>query len=142
MLSVQNVKNKKTSQTMKVGKMNVPDEWLEEVVEKLKENYRMFQPFARGVTPEMTEKMQVVLNEYMTDQFNSNFRFNPNLEDKFHNFFVGIMAHQCLMGFHPLTCGVGGGSHKNLMPRIHDDGETYLVCPTCGWIQNNAPRFF
>lgn len=112
--------------------MNIPDEWFEAVVSNLKENKRLFKAFGEP----SEEDYSNAVKEFLEMPYNKEWEIPSNFLEAFRNFFISITAHQCMRNMHPLTCGVGGGSHDILVPRISSDGVGYLVCPTCGWIQN------
>lgn len=114
--------------------MKIPREWIEEIVVRLKENKSFFKLFSNDIKD---SEYYEVIQRFLNSDSNREWQFSPNLEDTFREFCVSTIAHQCMGNMHPLTCGVGGGTHADLVPRIHSNGDCYLVCPTCGWIQLN-----
>ncbi len=48
-----------------------------------------------------------------------------------------IENHQANSHVHPLTCGVDS-RHEVLVPK-EVNGKVVLVCPTCGYLQDNIP---
>ena len=120
---------------------NVPNDWLIEIKNKIKENTNSF---IRRKYPEdaIDDCIMDNIQEYLNSSFNSEYYIDTSVHDKFKNFFISIVSHQCLENIHPLTCGIGGGSHRILVPRLTQTGNCILVCPTCGWIQENAIILF
>lgn len=116
--------------------MKIPQEWIDEIALRLKENKGFFKCF--GLHQEIIEKDYLdAIEKFLDIPFNREWEFNDKLLDKFKDFCISIITHQCMKNMHPLTCGVGGGSHDILVPRINYKGECYLVCPTCGWTQKS-----
>ena len=122
--------------------MKVPQEWIEEIVTGLKHHMNYFITF--HINKDVPDsRYYEAIQEFLNTPFNNCWEIPHKLEDSFKDFFVSILTHQFNIGMHPLTCGVGGGSHDILVPRIHISGECYLICPTCGWIQkqHHVPGF-
>ena len=115
--------------------MRIPEDWVEYIVDSLVK-----------ITKDLSyirsdkDSIKEIVNEYLFSDFNKNWELPSPLSqetyDNFKRFLILNSIHQCNKNTHPLTCGVGGGTHDILVPRISYKGELYLVCPTCGWIQH------
>lgn len=120
--------------------MKLPQEWIEEIVNKLKDNKRLFKAFGNYRDIPDSEYYEAV-QKYLDMPFNKEWECNPDRIDMFKDFCISIITHQCMSNMHPLTCC---SDHEILVPRIDFTGECYLVCPTCGYIQKQSytPQMF
>jgi len=117
--------------------MKIPKEWIEDVVVILKQRPEMFDHkvmFGKSIED---YEYYLAVSEFLDIPFNKSWAIDLDSKqgEKFRGFFASTVAHQVMRNMHPLTCGVGGGSHEILVPRIDFRGENYLICPTCGWHQ-------
>lgn len=74
---------------------------------------------------------------FFSSPFNKSWICPINQVEKFIPFAIQIISHQLDISYHPLTCGVDSG-HKNLVPRITYEGNFFIICPTCGYIQSEG----
>ena len=116
------------------------------IIQNIKHNLRFFDPFIEHKKlseEEIHTKISTYVDKVISTDFNREwevpFKEGSDEYKKYEDFFIRVYSHQCLACMHPLTCGVGGGSHDILVPRINSLGDLYMVCPTCGWIQMNMP---
>jgi hypothetical protein len=118
--------------------MKIPPNVYSNIVDSILTKYKiMFKPF--GV---LTKKeVETALDEHLALPFNSEYDINFDMFPSFKNFFISITIHQICSNMHPLTCGVSS-SHHNLVPRVSTNKENFLVCPSCGYVQNNPPMIF
>jgi len=117
---------------------NVPNDWINQICDNIMKRVDNFYDLT---TDQLKDGILDDIQMYLNMPFNLDYYISEKAFDKFKSFFISIVTHQCMTNFHPLTCGIGGGSHTILVPRIQGD-ICMLVCPTCGWIQFNPPIMF
>jgi hypothetical protein len=106
--------------------LKIPQEWIEEALQLI-----CNKEIPISLRPSMT-RIEKEIDNYINSDFNE--KWNSPLNDNFKGFFISIIVSQCHPYAHGLTCGVDS-AHSALVPRITSNGKTYLVCPTCGFIQ-------
>ena len=113
-------------------------ELITEIVDAMLKHPRFISPFDEDDMVLINKATHAVENYFNSSTMKS-WHCPQKFKDEFKEFCINTISHQCWANMHPLTCGIGGGSHGLLEPRITDSGQKYLVCPTCGWIQINLP---
>ncbi len=113
--------------------MDVKD-LITEIVENMLIHPRFISPFNKDDMVLFDEATRSVENYFQSSTMKE-WHCPQNFKDEFKEFCINTISRQCWANMHPLTCGIGGGTHALLEPRITDSGQKYLVCPTCGWIQ-------
>ena len=105
--------------------MKIPEEWLSKIYEDIS-----------GWAPHISPKgVEDIVKDYLNSRFNDNWNILPRQYVTFEKFFISVVAHQCNVNVHQLTCGVDS-MHQALQPRItRYDDKCYLICPTCGYVQ-------
>jgi hypothetical protein len=109
--------------------MKIPKEWIEEALNIICDDripVHMRPSFFR---------VEKEVYEYVNSQFNENWEYSKYSEE-FKQFFINTIVNQCNPRTHGLTCGVNS-EHAMLVPRVSYNYNPYLVCPTCGWIQES-----
>lgn len=116
---------------------NVPEEWFVIAAKTLFDKNKEKTFYSHDLTT-YTENVL----EYIKSDFNSNWWLDRKHVDNesIKSFILGIIIHQCDPFIHPLTCGVDSG-HDLLVPRVDCNGNKYLICPSCGYVQTNTLRF-
>lgn len=79
----------------------------------------------------------IMVIDYVSSDYNNKWHIPKDTEETFKEFFYNIVKTQCNPYFHPLTCGVDS-NHELLVPRMDYQGNKYLICPTCGYVQSNS----
>lgn len=117
--------------------MKIPQDIKDTIVSNIKDGH----PFGFVSFLNKPEKaIRKALDDYLAIPFNEAYE-PPNFHQKeFLNYFVYVATHQINSAVHPLTCGTDS-SHEILVPRMDYQGNGYLVCPTCGYVQQNSSFF-
>jgi hypothetical protein len=113
----------------------IPQDWIDTIKENIQKSFRENTFLTNPTTEKLDENIKSVLELPINKEWHIPHFRDEKHREIFRTFFIDTMCHQLTPYYHPFTCGVGGGSHCNLIPRITDDGSPYLLCPTCGWIQ-------
>jgi len=66
--------------------------------------------------------------------FNQSYLRNTILTFDELDYFMGMIIRQTDYTIHPLTCGKDS-NHALLVPRLDHNKNKYIICPTCGYVQ-------
>jgi uncharacterized Zn-finger protein len=114
--------------------MKIPQDAKDTIVSNIKKGH----PFGFVSFLSRSEKeIGKSLDDYINIPFNVAYEPPGIFKKEFLEYFIYVANHQVNSAVHPLTCGTNS-NHELLVPRLDYQGNGYLICPTCGYVQQSS----